>query len=46
LKISMDDDFIIETLKRIVSINTENPPGNEKILAEFIKGIFNKLINK
>lgn len=35
----MDKDFIIETLKKLININTINPPGNEKMLAEFIKRI-------
>jgi len=39
----MDKDFVIETLKNLININTVNPPGNEKMLAEFIKRILDEI---
>ena len=39
----MNKDFIIETLKKLININTINPPGNERTLAEYIKSLLDEI---
>jgi len=38
VQLAVDDGRLLDLAQRLISIPTENPPGNERLAAEFLAG--------